>query len=127
MKKNLFAAVVLLIGSVACASAPTGGSSINMQVITQAEVEKTTAKNALEVVRKLRPNYLRGRGQITINAPQGIITPNVYLNGQVYGSIDALASIPATTIAEIRLYHAGEVPAQWEQNNPNGLIAVKTK
>ncbi len=125
MKRLLFASL-LLVGSVACASAPANGIS-NMQIITQQEIERTTAKNAYEVVRKLRPNYLVSRGEITINAPQNRVTPNVYLNGQLLGSVETLTSIPVSSIEEIRLYHAGEVPVQWEQNNPNGLIAVKTK
>ena len=127
MNRKTLAAVILLAGSIGCASAQTAGGSMNMQLITQQEIEKTTARNAYEAVKKLRPNYLLGRGQITINAPQGLTTPNVYLNGQMFGPTESLASIPASSIVEIRLYHAGEVPAQWEQNNPSGLIAVKTK
>src|SRR5678815_4575757 len=127
MSRNIFAAVVLLAGSLACASAPTNGGGANLQIITEQEIERTTAKNALEVVRKLRPNYLVSRGQVTINAPQGRTTPNVYLNGQFLGATEMLATIPVSQIEEIRLYHAGEVPPQWEQNNPSGLIAVKTK
>lgn len=123
----MFAAAVLLAGSLACASAPANGPGQNMQIITLQEIERTNAKNAMEVVRKLRPNYLVSRGKITINAPQDRTTPNVYLNGQLLGPTEMLASIPVQQIAEIRVYHAGEVPPQWEQNNPNGVIAVTTK
>jgi hypothetical protein len=122
-----FAAVLLLAGPIACASAPANGGGTNLQLITQQEVERTNARNALEVVRKLRPSYLVSRGQVTINAPNDVTTPNVYVNGQLLGVTATLASIPASSIFEIRLYHAGEVPPQWEQNNPSGLIAIKTK
>jgi hypothetical protein len=124
--KRLLLASLSLAGSVACASAPAKGIS-NIQIITQQEIERTTAKNAYEVVRKLRPSYLVSRGEITINAAQNRVTPNIYLNGQLFGAVETLASIPVSQIAEIRLYHAGEVPVQWEQNNPNGLIAVETR
>jgi hypothetical protein len=123
----MFAAAVLLAGSLACASAPANGPGQNMGVITLQEIERTNARNAMEVVRKLRPNYLVSRGKITINASQDRTTPNVYLNGQFFGSTEMLANIPVQQIAEIRLYHAGEVPPQWEQNNPSGVIAVSTK
>ena len=98
-----------------------------MQLITQQEIERTPARNALELVRKLRPSYLVSRGQVTINAANDVTTPNVYVNGQLFGGTSTLASIQVSSIAEIRLYHAGEVPPQWEQNNPSGLIAIKTK
>ena len=127
MNRNSFAAMILLAGSVACASAPSNGGGTNLQLITQQEVERTNARTALEVVRKLRPTYLASRGQVTINAPNDVTTPNVYVNGQLIGETATLSSIPATSIFEIRLYHAGEVPPQWEQNNPSGLIAIKTK
>jgi hypothetical protein len=124
--KWLLLASLFLAGSVASASAPAKGIS-NIQIITQQEIERTTAKNAYEVVRKLRPSYLVSRGEITINAAQNRVTPNIYLNGQLFGAVETLASIPVSQIAEIRLYHAGEAPVQWEQNNPNGLIAVETR
>lgn len=126
MNRKLFA-LASLAGSLACASAPASGPGMNLQLITQQEIEKTTAKNAYEVVRKLRPSYLTSRGQITINAKNDETTPSVYVNGQPFGPTEMLKSIPVASIAEIRLYHAGEVPPQWEQNNPSGLIAIRTK
>jgi len=123
----MFVAAIFVAGSIACASAPTTDRSMNLQLITQQEIEKTNAQNAYEVVRKLRPNYLVSRGKVTINGSEDRTTPNVYLNGQFLGPTEMLASVPVSSIAEIRLYHAGEVPAKWEQNNPSGLIAIKTK
>jgi hypothetical protein len=126
VNRNVFVAVILLAGCVACASAPANGGT-NLQLITQQEIEKTNAHNAYEVVRKLRPNYQVGRRNITINTPQDRTTPDVYLNGQLQGPTEMLASVPVSSIAEIRLYHAGEVSPQWEQNSPSGLIAIKTR
>lgn len=127
MNRNMLAAVILLSGSLACASAPTTGGPTNLQLITQQEIERTNARNALELIRKLRPSYLVSRGTVTINAPNDVTTPNVYVNGQLFGGTATLSSIMISSIAEIRLYHAGEVPPQWEQNNPSGLIAIKTR
>jgi hypothetical protein len=100
VNRSVFASVVLLAGSIACASAPTTDRSMNLQVITQQEIERTGENRT---------------------------TPNVYVNGQYLCPTESLASVAVSAIAEIRLYHAGEVPPQWEQNNPSGLISIKTK
>jgi hypothetical protein len=113
----LFLSAIILI---ACASA-TGTKSPrrSTNVITAEEIASSTARDALEVVDLLRPQWLRTRG--------GPYLPIVYLNNAKYGEIDALREIPAANVAEVRYLSANEATTLYGTGHIGGAIAVKLK
>jgi hypothetical protein len=119
----LLAAVVF-----ACAPPRLGPGMIsNSQLITEDEVEASRASTALEVIQKLRANFLTYRGETSFNRNTSQPYPNVYVDGQEFGPIGSLRTIPAAQIATIRLYRSWEATTKFGTGNMGGVIAITTR
>lgn len=117
----------------ACASASGGGSSsssprMDAYVITAAEIANVGATDAYEAVQKLRPNFMRERGQTSLSDPGSTdVTPNVYLNDTKVGDISALKDIPTDNIVTIKYWNDKEAQARFGVGNVSGVIQVTTR
>jgi hypothetical protein len=113
-------AVTAVLG---CASSGgTAGGDRNR--ITLEEVEATNQPTAYDIVRTLRPGWLRSRGPSSINAPVPI---QVYVDGTRLGGPRTLQTVPKVAIEEILYYNPMEAQAKWGLNHTNGAIAVVTR
>ena len=120
-------ALTLLV-AVGCTHPQLGpGEVFNSQVITDDEIVASRATNAYEAIHKLRANFLTNRGETSFNKSQSNPYPTIYLDGQEFGSIESLSSIPAEQIAMIRMYRVSEANAKYGSHNPSGVIAITTK
>lgn len=102
----------------------------NASLITEPEIVRSGAQTAYDVIKKLRANFLAVRGRTSLNAsdPQEQIPqPNVWLDGQYFGPVNALKSIPANQVGSIRMYRSWEVAARFGPNNLGGVIEVFTR
>ena len=102
----------------------TGGDS---QLITQDEIEGSKAATAYDAIQKLRANFLSYRGETSFNQQNSQPYPTVYLDGQAFGPINSLRSIPASQVATIRLYRSWEATTKFGTGNMGGVIAVTTR
>jgi len=127
MSKRSFTLFALLSSSlIACAPPPSYYSYENdRSVITFPEIQRVHAQSALDVVRRTRPNFLVSRGLTTILGNSSDL-PTVYVDGMRYGPIRTLNDIPASSIAEIRLYRASE-SAQFGLGNTGGVLMARTR
>jgi hypothetical protein len=120
-------ALTLLV-AVGCTHPQLGpGDVFNSQVITEDEILASRATNAYEAIHKLRANFLTNRGETSFNKSQSNPYPTIYLDGQEFGSIESLSSIPAEQISMIRMYRISEANAKYGSHNPSGVIAITTK
>jgi hypothetical protein len=79
-------------------------------------------------VQKLRPNFLRERGQTSLSDPASTdVTPNVYLNDTKMGDISALKDIPTDNIVTIKYWNDKEAQARFGVGNVSGVIQVTTR
>lgn len=99
----------------------------NSQVITEEEIDASRAANAFEVIQKLRANFLSYRGETSLNKSQSRPYPTVYLDGQEFGPIATLRSIPASQISSIQLLRAWEATTRYGTGNMGGVIAISTR
>ncbi len=152
-------AILILAGSVGCASASstlpnTDTRAPNYQMITQKEIDSYGAGGtALDMINKLRPNFLRSRGQTSIHGgtspvqgalpkasgsmnnptvdpsagPRGEFYPNVFLDGVNYGDVSSLRNLQANQLGEIRLYQPSEAERKFGPGNSAGVIAITTR
>jgi hypothetical protein len=51
----------------------------------------------------------------------------VFMDDQVYGPVSVLRNIPASPIAEIRLYRAWEAVIKYGSGLPGGAIAIYSR
>jgi hypothetical protein len=120
--------LVLALATSACAfhrSEPDTGPS--RTAITEAEIDSVHAVNADEVIRKLRPQFLRSRGRLSLDSREPPALPNVYVDKMYYGDVTVLRDIAAATIASIQFYNAAEAQYAFGRGNTAGVIAITTK
>jgi hypothetical protein len=95
-------------------------------LITHEEIQATPdARDAYELVRRLRPNFLNVRA--TGSAAPGRTKPTdilVYVNGAERGPLETLRTIPSHAVLEIRKLSAADAVTQFGKDQ-NGVIMVK--
>lgn len=117
--------VLLLL---ACATkSPVARGSADSQLITEEEVEASKAVTALEVIQKLRSNFLTYRGETSLDRRKSRPFPTVYIDGQEFGPIGSLGIIPALQVSTIRLYRSWEATTMFGSENTGGVIAITTR
>ena len=127
MARTLRVAGVLLAVAVSAApaqqtdtTAPTPKSSSSL--ITEEDIDKVrgTVANALDVVRLLRPGWLRQR------SPGGPRNPEmrVYLNDHEMGGLTFLQSLPANHIYTLQFLSVAEVGARYGPTNSPGIVVT---
>jgi len=121
----------LVLGACASSSAGTRastGARGARDVITEEELASTSATNALDAVRQLRPQMLQSRGPTTLgNAADAGTGPAVFLDGQRFGGLNELASISVTDIREIRYLSGPDATQRFGTGYTQGAILVSRK
>ena len=119
--------VLLFIACALSACASSGARpSRSSDVITAEEIERASVSNAYDAVARLRPAFLRGRGQSSIQNP-GSDLPIVYVNGLRTGTIDNLRNIPAQDVQQIRFISATDATTRYGTGHTGGIIEVTTR
>ena len=125
---NRSLAVAIIVSSVAVACAPVQPYEVvpayDPSLITLADIQANESGTALDVVRKVRPNFLSTRGATTLLASPAL--PALYIDGMRHGDISQLNQIPAKWIAEMRMYRLGNA-SQFGINNQSGVLAITTR
>jgi len=119
--------IVCIAGMLACSSArDTGAKKIrrSQNVIYEEEIKKnTTTFNVFDLIQKLRPHWLRGRGQKSVLIQEASI-PVVYVNRIRYGLIDSLHNISIADVTEIHYLNAGDAAFRFGPNHSGGAILI---
>jgi hypothetical protein len=104
---------------------PARSKSHNTNLITQADVQASTATDAYSIVQELRPMWLRNRGTISIHDPSSG-NVQVYLNGQQFGDLNRMREIIKQEIREIRFFSGSEAQLKFGAGHEGGVIDVRT-
>lgn len=138
MRARVVVVALVSMMSWGCSSSGTAGketgaarpASRQQDVITESEISSRAneASNALQIVQKLRPQMLRGRGRLSPNDTNGEASmPRVFVDDVSYGTVDNLANITASQIREIRFMSATDATTKWGTGYMGGAILVTTK
>jgi hypothetical protein len=101
--------------------------SNNRAVITNAEIPTTGTESALDMIQRLRPEYLRAKpsqtftGATSTNAPP----PSVFFNGQRIGELADLRQIPAPSLSMVRYYSIEEGKRKFGMQYGGGVIEIQ--
>ncbi len=123
------AAFALVSGLAGCASAGGGGAENrgprrDPNRITAEELAEYTTLTAVDVVRRLRPRWLQGRGAGTA----GQNTPQLIMDGARMGDAQyALRSLSVSDIAEMEYLNASDATMRFGTNFPGGAIIVTSR
>lgn len=123
---SLVAAFALVSALGACSSGSGGSSGPRRDPnrITTEELAEYTTLTALDVVRRLRPRWLTGRGAGTA----GSNTPQLILDGARMGNAASeLRSIAVSDISELQYLSASDATMRYGTNYPGGAIVVTSR
>ncbi len=107
------------------AAARAGQERGSSREIVRAEIlrEAAVATNAYEVVRRLRPGWLRGRGRPSFLDPNAG-DPLVYVDERPFGLLDSLYAISSEDISRMVLIGAADATTRWGLGHADGVISV---
>ncbi len=89
-----------------CACGPSlQAPSRDRTVITTEEVRSAGVNNAFQLVERLRPLWLRSRGDRSTHLPTEIV---VYQDGVMLGDLETLQYIPIELVVSVRALDAAE-------------------
>ena len=116
-------AFVLAISLAGCVHSTRAAEPHDSAVITRDDIERTDAVTALDVVRRLRPQYLTSRGQSSLLLdPQ--TTPIVFLDAQPLGAISQLDQVRAADLEEIHFYNGPQAVQKFGARYGGGVIQL---
>ena len=123
--------LMALAGATGCASARSGeavgGRVSRSDVIDRSEISKSSAQNAYDAVRALRPAFLVSRGPTSLlRSRDSGTSPVIYLDNTRFGDLSTLRNIPILGIFEIRYFSATQAQLRWGMDHPSGAILVLT-
>ncbi len=126
MRRSPFLVLAFLVFA-ACASNP-GSDSPGRQrdVITAEEIAQLNVATAFDIVRQLRPEYLRSRGTMSLREG-GSEYAVVYMNGMRLGGPEQLHQIRASDVQTIRYINASDATTRWGTGHTGGVIEVTVK
>jgi len=121
----------LLLAAGACATGQSGGARAERDVISAEEIEQSNVHDAYEIVRQLRPRWLRGRGPQTFTDDVRNTTipgyPRVKVDDLPPMNLEDLRDIRVVEIAEIRYINPRDATLRYGTGFSGGIIQVITK
>jgi hypothetical protein len=80
---------------------------------------------AYELVQRLRPNWLRARGQVSLGSPEAAYAL-VYMNDVLFGGLMTLHQIPPSQIERMEFIRAIDATIRWGTGHTAGVINILT-
>jgi len=123
--------VLIILGvaavlSAACASSPVAASTGSRYLVTEDELVNVVDRSAYEALQQLRPTFLRSRDPQT-PSHQNSTPIAVFVDGGRTEGVEALRSIRASTVREMRFYEPAEANTKFGTGHNGGVIAVTLK
>jgi hypothetical protein len=89
------------------------------------DAKASDAKNAYEVIERLRPQFLRSRPSRTIQNQAGVPI-HVFIDGGYRGGLEVLREITAVSVIEITYLNGSDATTRFGTGYESGAILVKT-
>jgi len=107
------------------------------QPITAAEIRASSARTVTELVRQLRPGWLRDRGTDVLRPSQDSLVNRrddpraahgvrVYLNGGLLGGLETLDQVSVHSVTGVRFLEAPAAILRWGAGHDDGAILLTT-
>jgi hypothetical protein len=119
----MLVALTMALGSCA-SSGTTPRSSRSVKVITSEELETVEELNGYEAVQRLRPNWLRMRGRVSMEMQQGV---QLYIDGVHRGYVAELVSIRANAIERMEFLSSTQATSRYGTNHVDGAVLVRMR
>ena len=98
--------------------------------ITADEIRASSARTVTDLVRQLRPQWLRSRGEDMLRPNADRLEAHgrrVYLNGSLLGGLDAIDQISVYALTGVEFYDTTAAVLRWGAGNEDGAILLTTQ
>jgi len=102
-----------------------GGASSATNEITHEDIQSRIHLDTYEIVRQLRPTWVRTRGRPSFGDPDAG-SPVVYLDQTFYGPVASLNQIDPRAIQRIEFMNASDATTRFGTGHMGGIIMVMT-
>lgn len=114
---------VLIAG---CASSGSSGSR-DRNLITAEEIADSRASSTYDLVRSLRPHFLRTNAPMSLNPGSGDVNDVVvYVDGTRMGDTGTLREVPTQDVSSIQFLSSSQATSRYGTGHPYGAIMVVT-
>jgi len=124
---------ILLVGLAACGTSPgqstvttAGSPRRSADLITAEELSSADSPNLHMAIQRLRPNWLRSRGQVSIQTPEAGM-PVVYFDDTRLGGVQTLQQIVPSEVREVQRLGAAEATNRFGTGHAGGAIVVRRR
>jgi hypothetical protein len=124
LRASALALFAILAPACASTGGPGGGGSSNL--ITREQIMEVPDGTAQTVIQRLRPAWLRARGQSSLSNPEPAFA-RVFVDEMQYGDINSLAGISTTEIESIEYISATDATTRYGTGYVGGIIRVRTR
>lgn len=122
VRGGLLATVVLVLFA-GCATGGERTGSRNLDAIPRDEIEQSAARNAYDLIRQVRPAWLRTRGTTSFVRSGG--DPAVVYIGTIrHGGLDTLYGISTDAIESIQFIPATSATTRFGIGHAGGVIQI---
>lgn len=125
MKLRHAVATLFVLQLVVGASAAEAQGRRNRNVITAEEIAKSTAADAYDLIRGLRPAWFVTRGAVSSDPEAGGIV--VYVDGIKQGYLPDLRNVPIERVQECWFLNSRDATTRYGTGHPSGAIEITTK
>lgn len=124
LRRSTFCAAVMVLA--ACASSGTGGGGGAGNMLTSEQLLATNETNPYNAVQRLKPAWLRPRGQTSVSAGTSVVT--LFVDGSPRGDVSNLRSMNVNEIRDIEYLSASDAAFRFGTiAGSNGSVAVRTQ
>ena len=127
--KTRIAALVLVAVAATGALAPAAAQELkrDKDKITRPEIEATAQKDQdiYQVIRSLRPHFLRQARGIRSFGNAGVPMPVLYVDGVKESDLNQLKAIPAAAVDEVRYLEPARAEMDYGTDAQGGAVVVK--
>jgi hypothetical protein len=113
-------AVLLSCASGTQSTSPSG----SRDVLTAKDLAESGDPNLLLALERLRPNWVRPRGVVSLSGPSPVVA---YVNGLRVGGVEYLVDITINEVELVRFVSASDAATRYGLNVVSGVIEVTTR
>lgn len=95
-------------------------------LLTRADLEGLDELTAYQAIRRLKPTWLRYRGQSVLTGPDRE-SFRIYVDNNLFGDADALSQLMIGNIEEIRFLNAREATLRFGTDHTVGAILITSR
>lgn len=108
----------------ACAARAPGEARTSADRISAEEIEQAGPSSAYQLIQKLRPIWLRKRGQTSFTQEGDVV---VYLDGTRMGDRESLRSVRTENLASLEFLDARRATNRFGAGHVHGAILLHTR